>query len=283
MRIDAHHHVWDLAVRDQPWTADLPPLRRSFALADLRPDLEEARIERTVLVQTVPVAEETPEFLALAAGDGADVVAGVVGWVELGAPDVAERLAQLQAATGGARLVGIRHLVQSEPDPRWLARADVRNGVAAVGAAGLAYDVLVRPVQLPAAVETVLALPEVRFVLDHVAKPPIATGELEPWRTDLRRLAAAPNVAVKLSGMVTEADAERWTVADLRPYADVVLDAFGPERTMFGSDWPVCLLAADYATVVAAAEELTADLTATERAAVFGGTAAEWYRLPDGD
>jgi len=283
MRIDAHHHVWDLAVRDQPWTADLPPLRRSFALADLRPDLEEARIERTVLVQTVPVAEETPEFLALAAGPGADVVAGVVGWVELTAPDVAERLTHLQAATGGDRLVGVRHLVQSEPDPRWLARPDVRRGVAAVGAAGLAYDVLVRPAQLPAAVEIVLALPEVRFVLDHVAKPPIATGELEPWRTDLRRLAAAPNVAVKLSGMVTEADAERWTVADLRPYADVVLDAFGPERTMFGSDWPVCLLAADYATVVAAAEELTADLTATERAAVFGGTAAEWYRLPDGD
>ena len=283
MRIDAHHHVWDLSVRDQPWTAELPRLRRSFGLADLRPDLEAARIDRTVLVQTVPVAEETPEFLALAAGEGADVVAGVVGWVELDAPDVAERLAQLQAATGGDRLVGIRHLVQSEPDPRWLARADVRNGVAAVGAAGLVYDLLVRPTQLPAAVEIVHALPEVRFVLDHVAKPPIASGELEPWRTGLRRLAAAPNVAVKLSGMVTEADAERWTVADLRPYADVVLDAFGPARTMFGSDWPVCLLAADYAAVVAAAEELTGELSATERAAIFGATAATWYQLPGDD
>ena len=283
MRIDAHHHVWDLSVRDQPWTAELPRLRRSFGLADLRPDLEAARIDRTVLVQTVPVAEETPEFLALAAGEGADVIAGVVGWVELDAPDVAERLAQLQAATGGDRLVGIRHLVQSEPDPRWLARADVRNGVAAVGAAGLVYDLLVRPTQLAAAVEIVHALPEVRFVLDHVAKPPIASGELEPWRTGLRRLAAAPNVAVKLSGMVTEADAERWTVADLRPYADVVLDAFGPARTMFGSDWPVCLLAADYAAVVAAAEELTGELSATERAAIFGGTAATWYQLPGDD
>jgi len=282
MRIDAHHHVWDLGVRDQPWTAGLPTLRRSFGLAELRPDLAARGIDRTVLVQTLAVAEETPEFLALAAGEGADVVAGVVGWVELTARDVADRLARLREGPGGERLVGIRHLVPSEPDPRWFARPDVQRGVAAVGAAGLAYDVLVRPAQLPAAFETVHTQPDVRFVLDHVAKPPIATGELEPWRSDLRRLAAAPNVAVKLSGMVTEADVERWTVADLRPYADVVLDAFGPERTMFGSDWPVCLLAADYGTVMAAAEELTSHLTEPERAAVFGGTVAAWYQLPVG-
>src|SRR3954465_5040021 len=143
MRIDAHHHLWDLAVRDQEWTAGLPVLRRSFGLDDLRPELAAAGVDRTVLVQTVPVAEETPEFLALAAGAGADVVAGVVGWVDLTAEDVAERLAGAQDAPGGARLVGIRRLVQTEPDPRWLTRPDVQRGLAAVGAAGLAYDVLV--------------------------------------------------------------------------------------------------------------------------------------------
>ena len=282
MRIDAHHHLWDLAVRDQPWTAGLPLLRRSFTLTDLRPELAAAGIDRTVLVQTVPVAEETPEFLALAAGEGKDVIAGVVGWVDLTAPDVADRLAALRAGPGGDALVSIRHLVQSEPDPEWLGRPDVRRGLAAVEAAGLAYDLLVRHHQLPAAIEAVAALPELRFVLDHIAKPPIAAGELEPWRSDLRRLAAAPNVAVKLSGMVTEADVELWSVADLRPYSDVVLDAFGPQRTMFGSDWPVCLLAAGYVSVVVAAESLTSELSAAERDAVFGGTAANWYLLPDG-
>src|SRR3954447_13226261 len=152
MRIDAHHHVWDLAVRDQEWTAELPVLRRTFTLDDLRPLVAGAGIERTVLVQTVPVAEETPEFLALAAGAGADVVAGVVGWVDLTADDVADRLALLPDSPDGALLVGIRHLVQSEPDPGWLARPDVQRGLAAVGGAGLAYDVLVRPHQLPAAI-----------------------------------------------------------------------------------------------------------------------------------
>ena len=282
MRIDAHHHVWDLAVRDQEWTAELPLLHRTYLLAELRPDLLAAGIDRTVLVQTIAVAEETTEFLELAAGEGADVVAGVVGWVDLTAPDVADRLAALCEGPGGDRLVGIRHLLHSEPDPSWLNRPDVRRGLAAVGAAGLAYDLLMRPVHLPAAIDTVRALPDVRFALDHVAKPPIASGELEPWRSGVRRLADAPNVAVKLSGMVTEADPERWTVADLRPYADVVLEAFGPARTMFGSDWPVCLLAADYASVVAAAEQLTSALTPAERVAIFGETATAWYRLPGG-
>ena len=279
MRIDAHHHVWDLAVRDQDWTAGLPVLHRTYDLDELRPELAAAEVDRTVLVQTVAVAEETPEFLALAGGRGADVVAGVVGWVDLTAAGVADRLAELRAGPGGQRLVAIRHLVQSEPDPRWLCRPDVRRGFDALAAAGLAYDLLVHPSQLPAAVETVQALPGLRFVLDHIAKPPIASGELEPWRTDVRRLAAAPNVAVKLSGMITEADPQQWTVADLRPYAEVVLDAFGADRTMFGSDWPVCLLAGTYAQVVAAATELVDQLSAGERDAVFGGTAAAWYRL----
>jgi L-fuconolactonase len=176
-------------------------------------------------------------------------------------------------------LVGIRHLVQGERDPAWLSRPDVRRGIAAVGAAGLAYDLLTLPHQLPAAIDTVRALPEVTFVLDHLSKPPIAKGELEPWATRVRELAAEPNVFCKLSGMVTEADPGGWSVADLRPFAEVVLDAFGPARVMFGSDWPVCLLAASYTEVVEAADALTVGLSAAERDAVFAGTAARAYRL----
>jgi L-fuconolactonase len=278
-RIDAHHHVWDLAVRDQPWMVGdaLAPLRRSFGYADLAGALAEHGIDGTVVVQTVGAPEETPELLALAAGPTA--VAGVVGWVDLTAPDVGNRLAALRAAPGGERLVGIRHQVQDEPDPEWLCRADVRRGLRAVAAAGLPYDLLTLPGQLPAAEATARALPEARFVVDHLSKPPIAAGALEPWATRIRALAAHPNVSCKLSGMVTEADWSAWTVDGLRRYADVVLDAFGPARVMFGSDWPVCTLAATYAEVVAAAQALTAQLSEDERAAVFGGTAAAVYGL----
>lgn len=278
MRIDAHQHVWDLAVRDQPWTADLPVLRRSFGLDDLRPALDAHGIDATVVVQTVCVPGETPELLALAARDGR--VAGVVGWVDLTASDVADHLAALRGGPGGEALVGVRHQVQEEPDPRWLCRADVRRGLEAVAAAGLAYDLVVVPAQLDAVAETVRAVPALRFVLDHAGKPPVASGALEPWAGAVRTVAAAPNVAVKLSGLVTEADHERWTVDDLRPFADVVLDAFGPARTMFGSDWPVCLLAGGYDAVWEAASALTDRLAPGERDDVLGGTAARWYRLP---
>jgi L-fuconolactonase len=175
--------------------------------------------------------------------------------------------------------VGIRHQVQGEPDPDWLCRADVLRGLAEVARAGLAYDLLVRPQQLPATIKAVDTLPELRFVLDHAGKPPIATGELGSWATSVAALARLENVSVKLSGLVTEADPESWTVADLRPVVDVLLDAFGPDRIMFGSDWPVRLPAATYDRVVSVAEELTADLNEGERAELFGGTAARWYRI----
>jgi L-fuconolactonase len=276
--IDAHHHVWDLTVREQPWiTGDaLAPLRRTFTAAELMGELD-PRIEATVVVQTVSAPGETPELLQLAAESGP--VAGVVGWVDLTAPDVAERLAALRERPGGGRLVGIRHQVQDEPDPGWLLRDEVRRGLRAVVAAGLAYDLLTLPDQLPAAEATVRALPDGRFVVDHLSKPPIAHGTLEPWATRIRALAAYPNVTCKLSGMVTEADWSRWTLDDLRPYADVVLEAFGPDRLMFGSDWPVCTLAATYGEVLDAAQQLTAQLSAPERAAVFGGTARAVYGL----
>ncbi|MEU1090659.1 amidohydrolase family protein [Streptomyces sp. NPDC005892] len=277
--VDAHHHVWDLSVRDQEWITgeELAPIRRSFTLADLEPEARAAGVGATVLVQTVSVAEETPEFLALARGS--DLVAGVVGWTDLTAPDVAGTLAALRALPGGDLLTGIRHQVQGESDPRWLLRPDVLRGLAAVADAGLAYDLIVRPHQLPAATAAAALLPGLTFVLDHAGKPPVARGRLRPWADDLRALAALPNTVCKLSGLVTEADPRHWTVDDLRPYADVLLDGFGPRRLMFGSDWPVCRLAASYEEVLRAAHTLTAGLSGDERAAVFAGTATRVYRL----
>lgn len=279
MTVDAHHHVWDLSVRDQDWITgpELQPLRRDFTVTDLEPEARAAGVDRTVLVQTVTVAEETPEFLALA--DAHDLIAGVVGWTDLTRPDITDELARLRELPGGHHLKGIRHQVQGEPDPNWLLRPDVRRGLTAVADAGLVYDLLVLPHQFPAAVEVAAALPQLTFVLDHLGKPPIASGQLEPWTTSLRSLAALPNTYCKLSGLVTEADWKTWSTEDLHPYADTALDAFGPGRLMFGSDWPVCTLAATYGQVADAAGELTDDLSAAERAEVLEGTATRVYGL----
>ncbi|MBS2963376.1 amidohydrolase family protein [Actinocrinis puniceicyclus] len=279
--IDAHHHLWDLSRRAQPWLDGprMAAIRRTFAVRDYAAVAAAAGVSRSILVQVLPDAQETREFLAVAAGSR--LVAGVVGWLDLTAADVAQTLAGLREAPGGDRLVGVRHLVQGEPDPRWLCRADVRRGLRALADAGLCYDLLTLPHQLPAAIETVRALPQLTFVLDHLSKPPIASGRLEPWATLLRELAAEPNVYCKLSGMVTEADQDHWTVADLQRYAQTGFEAFGAHRLMFGSDWPVCLLAASYGQVVDAARELTAGLSPGERAAVFGATAARVYALAE--
>jgi L-fuconolactonase len=278
-RVDAHHHLWDPAVREQTWMEGpaMDPVRRKFSLDDLAPLTQAAGVTATVVVQTVAVPEETPEFLAVAAGN--ELVAGVVGWTDLTSPAAADALAALRERPDGVWLKGIRHQVHDEQDPRWLCRDDVRRGLSAVADAGLVYDLLTRPPQLPAAIETVAALPGLSFVVDHISKPSISSGELEPWATGLRELASFPNVTCKLSGMVTETSWTDWTIDDLRPYADVVLEAFGPDRVMFGSDWPVCLLAASYGQVVEAAEALTAGLTGQERDTVFGDTARRVYHL----
>jgi L-fuconolactonase len=275
--IDAHHHVWDLAVRDQPWLdgPDMTPIRRTFTVDDLRPAARAAGIDATVLVQTVTVAAETPEMLALADAD--PLVAGVVGWTDLTSPAVADELARLAGGPGGTRLAGIRHQVQTEPDPDWLRRPDVIRGLRAVAAAGLAYDLVIRPHQLPAATYAAAAVPGLSVVLDHAGKPEVG-GDLGGWAAAVRALAAQPNTTCKLSGLVTEAPHGAAT-EEFALVADVVLGAFGAERVMFGSDWPVCLLASDYAGVMALARSLTAGLSAAERAAVFGGTAARAYRL----
>jgi L-fuconolactonase len=233
--------------------------------------------DQTVLVQTITVAEETPEFLAIA--EETPLIGAVTGWVDLTLPSVEDDIAKLRGGLGGKWLRGIRHQVQGEPDARWLCRDDVQRGLQSVFEAGLLYELLILPHQIKAAVEAVAAFPDSPFVLDHCAKPPIASGDIEPWASALRELAGFENVTCKLSGLITEGDWAQWTVADLKPYVDVVLDAFGPDRLMFGSDWPVCLLAGSYADVVGAAEELTSGLTLPEQAQVFGATAASVYNL----
>jgi L-fuconolactonase len=268
--VDAHHHLWDPTRRTYDWMAGLDPIRKTYTEADLR---AVTPASATVLVQTVPSVEETEEFLAIA--ESSSLVAGVVGWVDLTAPDVADRLAALD----GRHLVGIRHQAQDEPDPEWLVRPEVVRGVHAVAAAGLTYDLLVKPAQHEAAIALADAAPGVRLVLDHAGKPAIADGDYEPWARFLTAIAARPNVFCKLSGLVTEADWTTWTVEELRPYTDHVLASFGPERVMFGSDWPVCELAATYEQVYSAAETLTAELSTSEREEVFAGTATRAYPL----
>jgi L-fuconolactonase len=278
-RVDAHHHVWDLSVRPQEWLdgGAFAPIRRSFGVEDLEPAAQAAGVTATVLVQTVPLPGETPEMLAIAGKGG--LVKAVTGWVDLTAPSVADDLAALRGGPHGGYLKAVRHLVQDEPDPDWLRRSDVARGLRAVAAAGLRYELLVYPHQLPAAIAAVTALPDAPFVLDHCAKPRIAEGGWEPWASGIRDLAHRENVTCKLSGLVTEADWTQWTVGGLRPYVDHVLEAFGPRRLMFGSDWPVCLLASPYDRWMSTVDDLIGGLSADERAAIRGGTASRVYDI----
>jgi L-fuconolactonase len=279
-RVDAHHHVWDLRQRPQPWTDGLPPLRRSFPFDELEPELSRAGIDATVVVHTVASFAETLELLALAGTRPR--VAGVVGWFDLTSPGLADDIEQARRSSGGRYLVGARHQLQEEPDPQWLGRPAVHRGLRTLADSGLAYDLVISAHQLPLVIDTVRALPEVRFILDHAGKPPIAGGDLRDWHRDIATLSRSDNVAVKLSGLVTEADWAHWTVEQLSVVATRVLDCFGPVRTMFGSDWPVCLLAADYQQVVDATEQLVAGLDESGRQAVWGGSARHWYRLGAG-
>jgi L-fuconolactonase len=278
MIVDAHHHFWDPTTADYPWLTDeLAAIRRPFGPDDLAPPVATAGIDATVLVQTRSSLAETEAFLGIAAGS--PFVRGVVGWVDLRDPAIDDTIAGLRAGQGGDRLVAIRHQVHDEDDPDWLGRADVRRGIAAVGRAGLAYDLLVRARELPAARALVAALPDMRFVVDHLAKPAIRAGSDPAWTASVDRFRGVPNAWWKLSGLVTEADWSSWQTADLRPYVDRVLDVAGPDRLLFGSDWPVCLLAAGYEEVLATARSLIAALTSNEQAAILGLTAVGVYRL----
>jgi L-fuconolactonase len=278
-RIDAHHHFWDPARYAYPWMAGdaMDPVRRAFGPDDLRPALDAARIDGTVLVQTLSSLAETREFLRVAADT--DFVHGVVGWVDLTAPSVGDDLDELLAGPSGRWLVGIRHQVHDEPDPDWLRRGDVQRGLTAVQQRGLTYDLLLRARELPAATEVVRRFAGLPFVVDHIAKPRIADGGDDPWTRGMPAIAAEPNVSCKLSGMVTEADWATWTPGDLRPFVDQVLRWFTPPRLLFGSDWPVCLLAGSYDAVVDGLVSALPALSPDEHAQIFGGNAQRLYRI----
>jgi L-fuconolactonase len=275
MRIDAHHHLWDLDRRPQPWLHGeaLEPINRTFRLPELEPHLAAHGIDATVVVQSSSSLDETRELLEIARQSGGRI-AGVVGWADLADPELPQVLASLAAA---GPLVGIRHQVQDEADPQWLARPEIRGGLARLADAGLVYDLLVTPRELAAATAAVQALPEVSFVLDHGGKPQIASGEWEPWAGLISALAALPNVSCKLSGLVTEADWQSWRPQDVLPYARHLLDSFGPERLLFGSDWPVCTLAGFYADAFALAEQAIAALSSAERDGILGLNASRVY------
>ena len=276
--IDSHHHFWDPDRGDYPWmTGPVMPIRRLFRPEDMAPLLAPAGVQKTVLVQTWSSLAESHEFLALA--EATDFIAGVVAWVDLTAPDVGRVLDDLTAAPGGKWLVGIRHQVHDETDPRWLARADVRRGLREVAVRGLVYDLLIRPRELAVSLETVKALPELRFVIDHSAKPEIAKAGFDRWSALMRPFAATPNVWCKLSGMVTEANWAHWSPADIRPYIDEVLGIFGPARCMMGTDWPVSLLASNYKRTVDLVRDAIADLPEADQRAVLWNSAVAAYRL----
>ncbi len=279
MIVDAHHHFWNPARRDYPWMGDeVAAIGRPFGPDDLRPLLTANGVDKTVLVQTVSSLEETREFLATAAT--ADFVAGVVGWVDLTDPSVSDTIAGLKRGPEGRFLVGLRHQVHDESDAQWLLRPDVVRGVQAIGEAGLVYDLLVRTRELPAALRLVRQMPDVRFVIDHMAKPRIIAGPRDiEWERAMSPFSDCVNVSCKLSGLVTEARWDGWTPEDLAPYVARALEWFGVQRCMFGSDWPVCLLAASYEQVVQSLQFAISGLGPAERDAVLGGNAIRIYGL----
>ena len=276
--IDAHQHFWRFDPDAYAWIGPhMERLRRDFLPEDLEPELAGAGLAGCVAVQVRQSEEETRFLLDLA--ERHPFIRGVVGWVDLCAPDVGEALRRL----AHPKLVGLRHIAQDEPDDRFLLRDDFTRGIAALGPAGLAYDLLVYPRQLGAAVELARRFPGQRFVLDHLGKPDVAHGGRAAWEGAFRSLAALPNVCCKLSGLVTEADWDRWTPADLQPFLDVAYACFGAERLMIGSDWPVCLLASGYARTVAVVMDDLAARPAAARTAVLGGTAARFWNLDQGE
>jgi L-fuconolactonase len=276
--VDSHHHFVDPDRYDYPWmTGSKLVLKKRLMPDEFRPTLEENRIDASVLVQTRVPLDETREWLALAAET--DFVAGVVGWVDLKSPTVAGDLSELLHRSDGRYLVGVRHKLHDEPDPNWILREDVQRGVAAVRDAGIAFDLLIRPREMPASLEIVRRFPGLRFVIEHIAKPDIARREVHTWAMGMAPFADCANVWCKLSGMVTEADLRSWTPSDFAPYVTRIMQWFGEERVMFGSDWPVCLLGGSYAEIKAALETCLGGVSPATKAKIFGGNAIKAYRL----
>jgi L-fuconolactonase len=275
MKIDSHQHFWRYdAVRDAWITDSMAMLKRDFLPEPLAAELAANGMDASIAVQADQSENETMFLLDLAERN--ERIAGVVGWVDLLSPRVAERLEHFSHSS---KLRGFRHIAQSEPDDRFLARENFVKGVAHLRAFGFTYDILIYPRQLAAAIELAARLPEQGFVVDHLAKPEIKSGKTLPWATQLREIAQNKNVFCKLSGLVTEADWKHWKADDFKPYLDVVFDAFGADRLMFGSDWPVCLLAATYRQVKQLIEECVKGFSQSDREKIFGGNAARFYGL----
>jgi L-fuconolactonase len=275
MKIDSHHHFWSYSAAEYPWIGDsMAGLQRDFLPEHLKAEIAAVGIDGVVSVQARQTLGETEWLLSLA--DGNDFIKGVVGWLPLADPGVREVIAKFAA---NPKLRAVRHVVQDEPDDRFILREDFNRGVSVLKDFGLVYDILIFERQLAASIEFVDRHPQQVFVLDHIAKPRIGEGAIEPWRANILELARRQNVFCKVSGMVTEADWKTWNEEQLRPYFDVVLEAFGPKRMMFGTDWPVCLAASGYARWAETVRKFAAGLSADEQDWLFGKTAVMAYKL----
>ena len=272
MKLDSHQHFWRYSADQYPWMKPAWPIRRDFLPPDLKPLLDAAGLEGSIAVQARQTLQENRFLLDLA--NSHPLVHGVVGWVDLQSDRVEDDLSEFARHP---KFVGVRHVVQDEPDDDFMLRPAFRRGIRKLKPFGLAYDILVFPEQLPAAIKLVREFPEQPFVLDHIAKPLIKDGAMTPWRQWIRELAGFPNVLCKVSGMVTEANWTGWKPADFKPYLDLVFEAFGPSRLMYGSDWPVCLLAAEYAAMFQLISDYTAQLSPADRDAFYGGNAKRFY------
>lgn len=275
-KIDSHHHFWTYDPVQYGWITDeMAIIRRDFGPTDLEREIPAAGISAVISVQAHQSLEETRALLKFA--DNNDFIRGVVGWTPLIDRKVTETLAQFSSQP---KLRAVRHVLQDEPDPDYMLREDFNRGIAALKPFGLIYDILIFERHLPQTIQFVDRHPDQVFVLDHLAKPRVKAGEISPWAERITELAKRPNVYCKLSGLVTEADYHNWTEEQLQRYFDVVLEAFGPKRLMFGSDWPVCLVAVSYARWVAIVERFTEKLSQNEQERIWSGTAKEAYRLP---
>lgn len=279
MRIDSHHHIWDLKVRPQTWMKgdELKPISRSILMNELEPELEKANIDFTVIVQTVPTPDETPEFLDLSLTH--PKICAVVGWLDLESTDIRPQLDQYLSHPGGKNLVSIRDIAQDKPDPNWFLREDVIKNIHRIAEYGLTFDILTKPPQLAAAVEMVKQSPHNTFVLDHISKPYIAKSQMQPWADQISEIASHENVFVKVSGLFTEADWHNWNHQTFAPYLDHILNTFTPARMMFGSDWPVCLLAATYADTINLMEEFVKEFSVSEQESFWANNARRAYKL----
>jgi L-fuconolactonase len=272
MLLDSHQHFWIYDEAQYPWIPKGTLLHRDWLPEDLAKLQQPLGLNGSIAVQARQTVEESRWLLTLADHDPR--IKGVVGWVDLRSPEVAKDLAELSKHP---RFRGVRHVVQSEPDNDFMIRPEFLRGIGELSAFGLTYDILIFPKQLPAAIKLVAQYAKQPFVLDHIAKPLIKDGVMEPWRSQLRELAKAPNVMCKVSGIITEADQKAWKPEDIRPFLDVVFEAFGPERLMWGSDWPVCLLAGSYERVFGLADSYASSLTESQRMGLFGGNCASFY------